>query len=445
MQEGTTHSRTVRREVRVLALGAGIRLSLWPQSTTHPRLFNRSIHMRTRNLLLIPALLLSGCDLLTGSSAGGPSWTAIPLDERVTDAYTGFGFELFRRLQQENPSGNIFVSPTSAAFALAMTYNGAVGATAEEMALALGVGHLDLATLNATTRTWLASLRQTGDPRAELELANSIWYRPDWRIRDSFRQQVTTHYDAEIAELKDAATINRWVEKATRGRIDEIITGEVPGNVVAYLINALYFKADWTTQFRESDTRSAPFRRPDGSVVTVPMMTQKGPFEVRNDPAMEMLRLPYGNGRFSMVLALPHHDASVMAIAEQLEPSRWKSWMSQFAEVPLLEIGLPRFEIEWESSLVESLAAMGMKVPFDDQRADFSGMFERRGPWIGDVLQKTYVRVDEKGTEAAAVTKVAMVESANPGIIFDRAFFLAIYDHATETVLFLGQITDPTG
>jgi serine protease inhibitor len=403
--------------------------------------------MRTRRttLVLIATLLLGGCDLLTGASAGGASWSIIPLDERVTDAYTGFGFQLFRRLQQDNPTDNIFVSPTSAAFALAMTYNGAVGETAEEMARALGVDHIDLASLNATTRTWLASLRQTGDPRAELELANSIWYRADWPIRDSFRQQVTTHYEAEIAEIRDAATINRWVEKATRGRIGGIISGEVPSNVVAYLVNALYFKADWTLQFRESDTRSASFRRPDGSHVTVPMMMKKGRFEIRSDPAMQMLRLPYGSGRFSMVLALPRPDAPVARIAEQLEPARWRSWMTEFAAVPDLEIRLPRFEIEWESSLVESLAAMGMNVPFDDQRADFSGMFEQRGPWIGDVLQKTYVRVDEKGTEAAAVTKVAMVDRAAPGITFDRPFFLAIYDHATETVLFLGQIMDPTG
>jgi serine protease inhibitor len=108
-------------------------------------------------------------------------------------------------------------------------------------------------------------------------------------------------------------------------------------------------------------------------------------------------------------------------------------------------VGLPRFEMEWESSLVESLRAMEMVVPFTPGRADFSEMFGTDGAYISEVLQKTYLRVDEKGTEAAAVTKGVMVSSAPPEITFDRPFFLAIYDHATETVLFLGQITDPTG
>jgi serine protease inhibitor len=117
--------------------------------------------------------------------------------------------------------------------------------------------------------------------------------------------------------------------------------------------------------------------------------------------------------------------------------------MGEFVERPRLRVELPRFEVEWEASLVQSLQAMGMRTPFEAGAADFSEMFAGGGPWIGDVLQKKYLRVDEKGTEAAAVTAVVMVESAPPTMSFDRPFFLAIYDHATSTVLFLGQITDP--
>jgi serine protease inhibitor len=395
--------------------------------------------------LLAPVVLLAGCDRITGPGDPKATWTRISLDERVTDAYTGFGFELFRTLRADDPAGNVFVSPTSAAFALAMTYNGAVGQTADEMARALGIEHLDVQTVNETSRTWLAALRQTGDPRAELAVANSVWYRQDRAILDTFREQVRSFYDAEIAPITTAAAINAWVDQATRGRIDGIIDGEVPADVVAYLINAVYFKADWTKQFRESDTRDAPFRRPDGSTVTVPMMFQRGEFELRTDPQMQMLRLPYGAGRFSMVLALPHEDSDLGALAARLDAGGWRAWMTEFRAVRELEVRLPRFEVEWESSLKASLRAMGMEAPFEPGLADFSAMFAGGGPWIDDVFQKTFLRVDEKGTTAAAVTKVAMVESASPGITFDRPFFLAIYDHATETVLFLGQITDPTG
>lgn len=394
--------------------------------------------------LLATLALLPACDPITGPKSSGPTWSKVPLDQRVTDAYTGFGFELFRTLQLEGPRENLFVSPTSAAFALVMTYNGAVGQTSDEMALALGIDDLDLAMVNETSRKWLDALRETEDPRVELAIAHSIWYRDWFPIRASFLDRVRTSYDAGILPITTPEPINAWVDKETRGRIAEIVE-VIPPNVVAYLIDALYFKADWTYQFDEADTRDASFRRPDGSTVQVQMMSQEGPFSTRTDGDMSMVRLPYGSGRFSMILALPREGKDLAEVAARLQPDRWRQWMAEFDVPSRVSVGLPRFEIEWESSLMESLQAMGMEVPFQYGVADFTGMFESPGAYISDVLQKTFLRVDETGTEAAAVTNVTMVlRSAPPPIIFDRPFFLAIYDHATETVLFLGQITDPT-
>lgn len=402
------------------------------------------------------AIVLAGCESVTDPPDEKATWKQVTLDERVTDAYTGFGFQLFRHLRAEDPKANLFASPTSAAIALALTYNGAAGQTQTEMAQTLGVGDVDLETLNETNRAWLAALQNTGDPQAELDLANSVWYRSDRPVLESFRDQVRAHYAAEVLPISTAAAINQWVEEATRGRIDEIIEGEIPGDVVAYLINALYFKADWTFQFDEADTREAQFHLLDGSTVTVPMMWQDfalddpdqegipGP-EFRADDQMEMLRLFYGSGRFSMVLALPREGHDLGTIAQRLEPDRWKDWMDQFTKMDRLRLGMPRFQVEWEDSLKNSLQAMGMEAPFVPGVADFSRMFDGGGPWIDQVLQKTFLKVDEQGTEAAAVTKVVMRESAPPEIVLDRPFFLAIYDHATETVLFLGQITDPGG
>jgi serine protease inhibitor len=199
---------------------------------------------------------------------------------------------------------------------------------------------------------------------------------------------VQTYYDAEIHPITTAEVINAWVDQKTRGRIDEIIKGAVPFNVVTYLINALYFKADWTYPIDAAETLDAPFH--------------------------------------------------------PLDEDRWREWMAEFGDAPKVEVRLPRFEMEWDTSLVAPLKAMGMQAPFEGGLADFSDMFVFPGPWIGEVLQKTFLRIDEKGTEAAAVTKVVMVRSATPRFTFDRPFFLAIYDHATETILFLGQVTDPT-
>jgi serine protease inhibitor len=398
---------------------------------------------RTTLALIAAISLATGCDYLTGPSSARPAWKEIPLDQRVTDAYTDFGFELFRQTRSESPDGNVFVSPTSAAFALAMTWNGAAGRTADEMAAVLGVGHLDMESVNATNRTWLDALRQTREPKAELAVANSIWYRSDQRLVPAFRERISKYYGAEIAEITDAAAINRWVRDATRGRIDKVVES-IPGNVVAYLINAVYFKADWTKPFRESETRPQPFYRPNGSTVVVPMMAQSGAFEIRNDAEMTMLRLPYGTGRFSMIFALPTAGHSLGDVARTLHVATWRRWMTEFTEVPRLRIEVPKFEVEWESSLVESLERMGMQTPFRPGYANFSGMFETSEPWIDDVFQKTFLRVDEKGSEAAAVTAVTMVDSAPPTLSFDRPFFLAIYDHATSTVLFLGQVTDPS-
>jgi serine protease inhibitor len=399
-------------------------------------------------LTAIALLGLPACETVLSPAPGGETWTKVELDERLTHAYTGFGFDLFRELRAESPERNVFASPTSAAFALAMTYNGAVGQTAEEMAIALGIEGMTRDEVNAANRAWIDALTDTQDRRAELAIANSIWYRSDWRVRDDFTQRTRDYYDAEVREMTTAEVINAWVEEHTNGRIDEIVQPPIPGDVVAYLINALYFKADWTHQFDARETRDAPFTRPDGSTVTVPMMWQRDaelPVRMgRVDESFDMVRLPYGNGRFSMVLALPRSDASLADVAKTLEPRSWTGWMDEFVDHEIA-VALPRFEIEWESSLKTSLQALGMEIPFEAGLADFSDMFEGGGPWIDDVFQKTFLRVDEEGTEAAAVTKVVMVESAPPSLVFDRPFFLAIYDHATETVLFLGQITDPTG
>ncbi len=392
-------------------------------------------------LLLLPIV---ACNEVV--APGQESWQSIQLDQRVVRAYTGFGMDLFGRLVTEAPDSNVFISPTSAAFALAMTYNGAVGETQAAMARVLGLDGLSLEEVNRANREWLAALENPGK-KVELSLANSLWIRQGYPVHAAFLDRNRSFYRAEVQELDFAnpaavKSINDWVSKSTRGKIPQILD-QIPGNVVLYLINALYFKGEWTHQFEKSRTQLAPFHLLDGTRKNVPMMRQEREFPYLEGDGFRMVSLPYGNGRFSMVLALPDESSDLASFSRTLTAERWEQWMSALAKKEVL-VALPRFSLEWEKSLNATLKAMGMEITFGPE-ADFSAM-SPRDPWIDEVKQKTILEVNEEGTVAAAVTSVAMVESARliPELIFDRPFFLAIRDNATATLLFLGQVVDPS-
>jgi serine protease inhibitor len=399
--------------------------------------------MRRPTTLLLLGATLAACGDPAGPGDDGP-WQAVQLDNRFVHGYTGFGFDLFRALAEASPEANVFFSPTSAAFALAMTYNGAVGETQQAMARALGVNGMTRDEVNQNNLRWLQSLVNPGG-RVELSLANSLWIRQGYPVVPEFIERNRAFYQAEVRELDFTSpaavrTINDWVSQGTRGKIDRIVDG-IPGNVVMYLINALYFKGDWTHQFDRRRTQDASFTRPDGSRKSVPMMSQQRSFGVLTHDRFQAVRLPYGNGRFSMVLALPREGSDLRQLYAGLDAASWAQWMESFQERSVV-VSLPRFKIEWEKPLNQELVGMGMGIAFGQGPHDFTAM-SPANPWIGEVKQKTYLEVNEEGTTAAAVTSVAMVDSAPPEIRFDRAFFLAIYDHATRTVLFMGQVTDP--
>jgi serine protease inhibitor len=403
---------------------------------------------RFLRLALYPPLLLAGaCGEITGPRTHEFGWQAVELDSRVVHAYTAFGFDLFDQLVTAAPESNLFISPTSAAFALAMTYNGAGGGTRAGMAEALGIAGLAVEDVNRANREWLGSLRETGDPKVDLALANSIWAREGFPFHQAFYERNRQYYDAEVRELPfDAAAlkaINDWVDRNTRGKIDRIID-DIPGDAVMYLINALYFKGQWRYRFDEVQTAAAPFTRPDGSRVQVPMMRQNVTVPYLRGDGFQAVSLPYGEGRFSMVLAVPDHGQDLDGFYTRLTPDAWAGWIAQMRETSV-NVELPRFRVEWEKVLNEPLRAMGMVDAFDPAHADFSEM-SPAPLFVSMVKQKTFVEVNEEGTEAAAVTVVEMrvTSGGDPYVRFDRPFFFAIQDNATGTLLFLGHIVDPS-
>ncbi|MBA4158206.1 MAG: serpin family protein [Gemmatimonadetes bacterium] len=403
----------------------------------------RSATRLHRSLLFL--LLLGGCG--DPSGPGSEPWKSIQLDERIVHAYTDFGLNLFGALAADAPASNIFVSPTSAAFALAMTYNGTAGETARQMARALGVEGMTIEDANRANREWLDALASTGDRKVELSIANSLWIRQGFPIQPDFLERNQTFYQAEVQELDFSSpaavkTINDWASRSTRGRIPEIV--DEIGDEVLFLVNALYFKGDWAHQFDKRRTRPEPFTLPNGQRKSVQMMRQEMKFPYYRGDGFALTSLPYGSGRFSMVLALPDEQSDLAGFYAKLNAASLEQWIA--GQAGTIEVALPRFTVEWEETLNDVLIALGIEDAFDELRADFAGINpNRRDLHISEVKQKTFLKVDEEGTEAAAVTSVGVQPtSASPALIFNRPFFLAIRDNATGTVLFMGQITDPS-
>ena len=360
----------------------------------------------------------------------------------VASANTRFGFKLLHDLREREPGANIFISPLSISIALTMTYNGAVGETERAMAEVLEIDALDLSTINNSNKALRDSL-ENPDPKVQISIANSIWSRQGVEFNDDFLERNRVFFGAEIAALdfsspQAAAVINDWVDTNTNGKIEKIVE-EIGPEVVLFLINAIYFKGNWQDEFNKSRTRPSTFHLSNGSQKQVQMMRQEGEHPYFRGENFEATSLPYGDGRLGMYIFLPNPNSNLNKFLRNLNAENWEGWISQLQDRRQTMM-LPRFKLEYEVSLNDTLETLGMGIAFDDG-ADFSGM----GPnlFISEVRHKTFVEVNEEGTEAAAVTGVTMLESVPPAFRVDRPFFFAIYDAETETILFMGTVTEP--
>ena len=251
-------------------------------------------------------------------------------------------------------------------------------------------------------------------------------------------------FGAEIAALdfnspQAIATINDWVNTNTNGKIQKIIEGINPLTML-FLINAIYFKGNWQVEFDKSQTHSGIFHLPNGSEKQVQMMYRMGEYPYFRGERFEATNLPYGDGRLGMYIFLPNTDSNLNEFLEDLNAENWEHWISQFRDREH-DMMLPRFKLEYEVKLNDMLKALGMEVAFSSG-ANFSGMGPP-GLFISEVRHKTFVEVNEEGTEAAAVTVVIPDASGPPVFRVDRPFFFTIYDAETETILFMGTVTEP--
>ncbi|TYQ29596.1 serpin family protein [Pseudanabaena sp. UWO311] len=380
-----------------------------------------------------------------------PNNRKVKLDDRLVESSTSFGFNLFDRLAKQDPKKNIFISPSSVAIALSMTYNGASGETQEAIAKALELQNIKIDEVNDFN--WnIQQLLANGDTNVELSIANSLWARKDIALKQTFLNKVKEFYQAEISNLdfKDpnaANTINAWVKKNTKDKIDKIVDRIEPDSML-FLINAVYFKGKWESPFEKSLTKPQPFTLADGAKIQHPAMSRSGEYRYYDAPTFQAISLPYGTGRFSMEIFLPKPKSNLLEFQKQLTAKNWQEWSTKFTRKEGL-IQLPRFKVEYETSLKSALQNMDMAIAFDPDKADFRNLSNVKA-FIGDVKHKTFVEVNEEGTEAAAATSIEMkVTSAMPSeespfqMIVDRPFFFAISDRQTGTIIFMGAIKNP--
>ena len=369
-------------------------------------------------------------------------------ENSVIEASNAFAFSLFRELQRAEPERNLFVSPLSASMALGMTLNGAGGETFEEMRQTLRLAGLTLPEINASYRS-LIDLLHGLDPGVAFQIANSVWYRQEFTVEQPFLDVVEASFDAEVQGLdfEDPSSrdiINRWVARSTADRIKEIVN-EFEADQVMFLINAIYFKGSWTQRFDRGRTRDDLFRLIDGTRKPVKLMEQQGEFGYQVDDLFRAVDLPYGRGAFSMTLVLPNEGIDLETFVSGLDEASWARLVEGLSNEDVV-VSLPRFRLEWEKTLNETLQALGMEAAFMGGIADFTGISRSEGGrlYIDKVKQKTFVEVNEEGTEAAAATSVGIKPISGPAEFrVDRPFFFAIRERFSGTLLFLGKIVDP--
>jgi serine protease inhibitor len=370
-----------------------------------------------------------------------------PVDSSLVRANTRFGLKLLGQLWGKDSSKNLMISPSSVAIALSMTANGARGNTQKAMTETLELQGISLEAMNRGNAALMRSL-ETADPKVQLAIANSLWGKEGFTFLPDFLKQNQEFYQAEVTNLdfgspNAVVKINDWVKQNTVGKIPRLVE-ELDPNQVLFLVNAVYFKGSWTKPFDPKLTSDRPFTLLNGSSKSVPMMLQRGDYRYLETEKFQAIGLPYGDGRLSLYVFLP--KPPLAEFVASLTPVSWEAWTGKFLK-RAGSIQLPRFKFEYGAELTEPLKAIGMATALDPAQADFSGISNERSV-ISQVQHKTFIEVNEAGTEAAAATSVGMARLSVPTappfqMVVDRPFFTAIQDNQTGTLLFLGMVVAP--
>ena len=373
----------------------------------------------------------------------------------VVSGNNAFAVALYGQLRAQ--PGNLFFSPESISTALAMTYAGASGDTAAEMAKTL---HFTLPPerLHPAMGALLSDLNAQHNGY-QLSVADALWAEKDFNFLDSFLKLTSSNYGAgfnpvDFKNAPDAArlTINQWVDNKTDNKITYLLQpGSVGPLTRMVLTNAIYFKADWERPFNIDATEDEDFHLSATQTVKAPMMNRTGEFNYFSGGSFQELEIPYKSGDLSMIIFLPSKIGGLPALEQSLTAANAQKWLTQLQPVPKVILSMPKFKMTQQFGLADTLSAMGMPQAFQEKLADFSGMTGKRDLWISAVVHKAYIDVDELGTVAAGATAIEMVAMSRqtqepPPVVFkaDRPFLLLIRDNRSGSILFMGRVADPT-
>ena len=409
-------------------------------------------------IAVILCVFLSGCvedttDVpLTNDTGTTPEGVNV-----IVTANNQFAFDLYSEFKDtpEHKEGNIFFSPYSISVALAMTYEGARGQTAEEMQSVLHIPKDD--NLRRANFAKIFNDINKEDKKYKLSTANALWAQKDYNFLEGYTSTIEQYYGGRVTNLdfvseseKSRQTINGWIEDQTNDKIKDLIPPGVLNDLTRLVLtNAIYFKGTWVKQFDKKDTIDEDFKTGSGQTVKVPMMRLTGDdaeFNYAETDDIQILEMPYDGEELSMLIILPKEN-NLGDIEGAITPEKLLEWKNMLSE-QIVDIFIPKFKFETKYFMVDTLAKMGMPSAFNAPPADFSGMDGTKDLKIQNVIHQAFVEVNEEGTEAAAATAVVVgIESDGPIIpIFraDHPFMFIIQDKETENILFIGRVSDPS-
>ena len=406
---------------------------------------------------LICALLL-GCLGMTacGQANIGPkpddnprvSLNLSPAQQQfVTDGNT-FSMQLLDKVNAASQKDYI-ISPLSMQFLLGMILEGAKDDTADEIATVLGYGAGEAAAVNAYCRSMLDQLPGL-DKKTKILIADAIYVDQGFDLLPAYKKTVGDYYDAAVANLdfsdseNSAAIINKWCSDHTEGLIEKILDETSP-DILCYLLNALYFKSSWSEKFNAEQTKDKKFTRENGTTAKVPMMQHYADFRYGEGTSFRAVRLPYGNGAYSMTVLLPKDGKKVADVTAELMGTDWKAFCLKM-HTSEVDLWLPKFQTKFGIKLNDILTDMGMPAAFDPNKADFTAM-SPDALCLSFVRQDAVIKVDEEGTEAAAISSAGMIKNTSVGpssyVVFhaDHPFLYLITETSSGAVLFAGRFS----
>ncbi|HYX05368.1 MAG TPA: serpin family protein [Bacteroidales bacterium] len=403
-------------------------------------------------LLIIPLLVLAGtfCEKHNDDPVIVKDIDLSGNQQQMVSNDNEFSLELFRKINENESDNNVFISPLSVSMALGMTWNGAEGTTREALSGLLGFGDLDYEDVNLYYNKLISQLPEV-DSRVKLSIANSIWCRQGFEVEKHFTDLSREYFLAQITNLdfndpSSVGKINNWVADHTHNRIDKIIN-QIDADAVMFLINAIYFKGTWKYSFDASNTANHTFYLSGGKTSSVPTMDQEAEFPLFTGEQYRALSLPYGAGNFVMTVVLPDEGIDINSLIARLNQQEWRKIIAVADKTAgKVHVQLPKFKFSWEKTLNEVLKSMGAGIAFDPVMASFTGINTEGNLYISRVKHKSFIEVNEEGTEAAAVTSVQVnltSAGSSPQFIVNRPFVFIIMEKSSGAVLFAGKVLNP--